>query len=161
MLSESTLLSDFNSESMKKTNQLFASTTMPRSKHIPVMKIPNESIFMLSKLIKSNDLNSESMNIQTRTLHVMIHRSCKNFPFLTTKNRFDGDLTGKMTELDQTKHIFRIPTKNAYNRWVIIHDPMNLRFQPLTLFILNGQSKTATWHHGQSRTSFIWEYRKP
>ena len=41
----------------------------------------------------------------------MIHRSCENFPFLTTENRFDVHLTDKMTEFDQIKHRFGILTK--------------------------------------------------
>ena len=57
MLSESTLLNDFNSESMNGETC---------AKHVQIRKIPNESIFMLSKLTKSNDLNSESMKILTK-----------------------------------------------------------------------------------------------
>ena len=39
-------------------------------------------------------------------LYVIFHESVGILPFSTTNKRFDVDLTGKMTELDQTKHTF-------------------------------------------------------
>ena len=43
--------------------------------------------------------------------HVIIHKSVGILPFLTAENRFDVDLTGKMTEFDQTKLKFGILSK--------------------------------------------------
>ena len=39
-------------------------------------------------------------------LYVIFHESVGILPFSATNKRFDVDLTGKMTELDQTKHTF-------------------------------------------------------
>ena len=43
---------------------------------------------------------------------------CGDFAIFDHKNRFDVDLTNKMTkyEFDQTKHRFGILTKNPYNQ---------------------------------------------
>ena len=49
---------------------------------------------------------------------VLNHGSKGILPFLTTKNRFDLDLTGKMTELDRTKNRFGIFSKNPIKQGV-------------------------------------------
>ena len=47
-------------------------------------------------------------------------------PYLTVKIRFDVHLTDEMTELDQTKHIFEIVSKNTIEQGVKCHDSLIL-----------------------------------
>ena len=58
--------------------------------------------------------------------HVIIHESVGILPFLTTKTRFDVDLTGKMTEFDQTKYRFGILSENAVEQGVTCHESLIL-----------------------------------
>ena len=71
----------------------------------------------------------------------MIDWSLENFLFLTAKNRFDVILTGKMTELDKTKHRFEILSKNVIEQGVDCHD--SLIFRKFSIF----DREKPLWRH--------------